>query len=359
MEKETVICGVQQLGVGIPNVVEAYNWYIKAFGTDIMVVDALGVAERMLPYTGGKPRPRRAVLAANLKGGGGLEVWQPMDNNITFPAEPAALGDYGISVGKVKTTDIKRAYEHFGRMEGASVLTSVLDTPYGRKHFYITDPYKNIFEIIEDSYVFVDLKDYATGGIHGCVMGVSDMDKSIDFYAKLIGYDKVVYDETGVFEDLKALPGGDGRFRRVVIATTAPLSGSLADLYGTAEIELLQAFDRTPKKIFEGRWWGDPGFIQLCFDVKNMNGMRERAKALGHDFVCDGGEDFKMAEADGHFTYVEDPDGTLIELVETFRIPVYKKLGIFLNLRSKNPRKKLPRLVLKALKFLRVESISS
>ena len=83
MEKPTIICGVQQVGVGIKDVVEAYNWYIKAFGVDILVADALGVAERMLPYTGGKPRPRRAVLAANLKGGGGLEVWHR--NLLTCP----------------------------------------------------------------------------------------------------------------------------------------------------------------------------------------------------------------------------------------------------------------------------------
>lgn len=32
MNKETVICGVQQVGVGVADVAEAYNWYIKAFG---------------------------------------------------------------------------------------------------------------------------------------------------------------------------------------------------------------------------------------------------------------------------------------------------------------------------------------
>lgn len=357
MEKPTIICGVQQVGVGIKDVVEAYNWYIKAFGVDILVADALGVAERMLPYTGGKPRPRRAVLAANLKGGGGLEVWQPMDNNITPPKEAAALGDYGIAVCKVKALEIERAYSHFGQLEGASLLGGISEAPYGKRHFYITDPYGNIFEIVEDDYTLFNLKQYPTGGVHGAVIGVSDMDKSIDFYARLLGYDKVLFDSTGEFEDLKGLPGGNGVFRRVLITTTAPLQGPFAELYGYGVIELLQAYDRTPKKVFEGRWWGDPGFIQICFDIRNMEGMRARAKALGHDFVCDGGTDFKMAEADGHFTYVEDPDGTLIELVETYRVPVYKKLGIYLNVKNKDARKTLPRLIMRAMKFLRVKNI--
>lgn len=358
MKDNTVVCGVQQVGVGVFDVVEAYNWYIKAFGCDIKVVDDYGVAERMLPYTGGKPRPRRAVLAVNLKGGGGFEVWEPKDNNITPPAEPAMLGDKGIAVCKVKATDIGKAFSHLKTVEGAAMITDILPSPYGPRHFYLRDPYGNIFEVVEDKYVFVDLKDYATGGTHGAVIGVTDMDRSISYYAQLLGFDKVVYDQTGEFDDLKALPGGQGRFRRVILETSGKPEGPLSDLYGTACIELLQAFDRTPKKIFEGRLWGDPGFIQICFDVRNMEGMRSRIQSLGGDFICDSGTDFKMEAADGRFTYVEDPDGTLIELVETFKIPILKKWGIFLNLANKDDRKPLPRLITRALKFMRVKSIS-
>lgn len=359
MKSDAVICGVQQVGVGVADVVEAYNWYIKAFGCDVKVVDTLGTAERMLPYTGGKPRDRRAVLACNIKGGGGFEVWQPMDNNITFPSEPVKVGDLGISVCKIKAVDVKAAYDHIAATEGAKLITGVIDTPYGKKHFYLSDPYGNIFEVVEDDYVFMDAKGYTTGGTHGVLVGVTDMDKSLEFYAEFLGFDKVLYDVTGVYDDLKALPGGDGRFRRALITTSAPFEGPLSDLYGTAAIELVQAFDRTPSKVFDGRWWGDPGFIQICFDVRNMEGMRERARSVGHEFVCDGGVDFKMGDADGHFTYVEDPDGTLIELVETFRIPVLKKLGIYINLKNKDSKKKLPRFILKALSLLRVKRIEA
>jgi hypothetical protein len=145
----------------------------------------------------------------------------------------------------------------------------------------------------------------------------------------------------------------------VLLGSSAPLRGAFSDLYGTSCIELVQALDFTPVKIFDGRWWGDPGFIQICFDVVNMDGMRERVKALGQDFVCDSGTDFQMSGADGHFTYVEDPDGTLIELVETFRVPVHKKLGIYLDLRKRDASRKLPRWLLKAFKLLRVRGISN
>ena len=355
---ETVICGIQHIGVGVCDVVEAYNWYIKAFGCDVMIADADGVAERMLPYTGGKPRRRRAILAVNLQGGAGFEVWQPMDGNIHKPAAEARLGDYGTFAGRVKCADLDAAYAHFQALEGAKLLGNISLSPCGQKHFFMSDPYGNIYDIVEDGYRFVEL-GLPTGGVDGEMIGVSDMDRSLRFYAELVGFDKVIYDETGTFGDLAPLPGGNGRFRRVRIAPSGPSEGPLSDIYGQGSIELFQAIEpeQAPVKLYEGRWWGDPGFIQLCFDIKNMKGIRERALALGHDFVCDGGEDFKMDAADGHFTYVEDPDGTLIEFVETFKIPVLPKLGIYLNLKKRDERRKLPRFLLKALRFMRIASI--
>ena len=60
-----------------------------------------------------------------------------------------------------------------------------------------------------------------------------------------------------------------------------------------------------------------------------------------------------MGEANGHFTYVEDPDGTLIEFVETFKIPIVKKLGLYLNLAGKDDHKQLG--ILKLLRFAKVK----
>jgi hypothetical protein len=60
-----------------------------------------------------------------------------------------------------------------------------------------------------------------------------------------------------------------------------------------------------------------------------------------------------MGEAAGHFTYIEDPDGTLIEFVETRKIPIVKKWGWYLNLQKRPAEKRLPDWMLKALKFNR------
>jgi hypothetical protein len=124
-------------------------------------------------------------------------------------------------------------------------------------------------------------------------------------------------------------------------------------LLGDSYIELVEAIDYVPKNIFENRYWGDLGFIHLCFDIKNMQALKLHCQKNGHPFTIDGGSGFEMGEAAGHFTYCEDPDGILIEFVETKKIPILKKLGWYLDLKKRKPEKPLPNWMLKALKMNR------
>ena len=351
-----VICGIQQVGIGVADVMEAFGWYMKAFGCDIKILDDDGVAERMLPYTGGRPQPRHAILAINLRGGGGFEIWQPKGRALRYLDEKPCLGDIGIFACKVKSSDIERSYNYLQHTFGVVLSGNIEVNPAGKRHFFLYDPYGNLFEIEEDGYVFSNV-DKPTGGVNGVIIGVSDMEKSAAFYGKLLGYDTVVYDETGVFNDLRAINGGENRLRRMMLKPSAPLQGPLCEVMGTSHIELVQSLEAVkPVRLYENRWWGDPGFIHLCFDIRDMAGVKKIAEDLGHPFVCDSGSDFQMGEADGHFTYVEDPDGTLIEFVETFKIPVLKKFGIYLHLKNRDERKPLPRYITKALRFLRVKT---
>jgi hypothetical protein len=113
--------------------------------------------------------------------------------------------------------------------------------------------------------------------------------------------------------------------------------------------------DRQPRKIFENRFWGDQGFIHLCFDIKGMEELETECKENGYPFTVDSSNVFDMGEASGHFSYIEDPDGTLIEFVETHKIPIVKKIGWYLTIGKNNPEKRLPPWLLKMLKFNRVK----
>ena len=351
--KEKVICGLQQVGVGVRNAEETWKWYRENFGLDIPIVADEGVAERMLPYTGGKPQPRYAVLAITLQSGGGLEIWEPRGRQLNYPPVQPKWGDLGILIARIKSRDVAATYDEFAR-KGFSLLSAPSVSFAGEKHFYMSDPWNNLLEIVENDYVMVRSKTFLTGGAMGAVLGVSDIDRSVAFYGKLLGYDEVIADKTEVFDELKGLPGGERRLRRVLLGHSKPFEGPLSELMGPSRLELVQALDEKPVKLYAGRYWGDPGFIHLCFDVRNMDAVEADCKAIGHPFVCDSGADFDMGDANGHFTYIEDPDGTLIEFVETFRVPVVKKLGFYIDFKRREDRKPLPRWMIRALRFLRV-----
>ena len=219
---EKIICGIQQVGIGVRNVAESWKWYKDNFGFDTKIFGAEGVAERMLPYTGGKPQPRYAILVYNLRGGAGFEVWEPRGRELNYVSFEPALGDLGIYACKIKSRNVRAAYAQLSKAEGARLLTEVTKTPDGREHFFLYDPWNNLFEVETDSYVFMD-EDKNTGGGNGAVLGVTDMDKSVKFYSTLMDYDKVEYDVTGVQADLNGVPGGQYPLRRVLLSRSKPI----------------------------------------------------------------------------------------------------------------------------------------
>ncbi|MFA6927105.1 MAG: VOC family protein, partial [Bacteroidales bacterium] len=251
---------------------------------------------------------------------------------------------------KIKCSDITSAYRTFMR-KGLNVLNEPITSPWGKEHFFVRDPWGNLFDIEEDHYVFVRAS-HLTGGGNGVTLGVTEMDHSLEFYRNLLDYDTVVSDTSGVFEDLNGIPGSENTLRRVLLKRSKPLQGPMSELMGTSHLELIQTLSSIPSGIYEGRMWGDPGFIHLCFDIRNMDTLQKEAETLGHPFVCDSGSGFDMGDANGHFSYVEDPDGTLIEFVETFRIPVIKRLGLYIDLRNKDDKNPLSRFITKSLRLL-------
>ena len=346
-----IISGIQQVGIGVANVHEGFNWYNQKFGMDVPIFEEAAEANLMLPYTGGQPQKRHAILAINLKGGGGFEIWQ-YTSRVPQPASfVPQLGDLGLYCAKMKTDNIQATYNEL-KTAGTKIMGEITSTPTGKKHFFVHDPWGNLFEIVEDDVWFGrGLKH--TGGPIGMIIGVSDVEKSIQFYKNILGYDQVLFNEEDTFTDLSPLPGGKGKFKRAILTHSEGRKGPFSSMFGKSYIELVEAKEYKPRKIFENRFWGDLGFIHLCFDVKNMEALKNKCASAGHPFTIDGGAGFEMGEAAGHFTYIEDPDGTLIEFVETKKIPIMKKMGWYLDLRQRDPEKPLPNWMLKALRFNR------
>lgn len=349
-----IISGIQQIGIGVKDLQESWKWYNKYFKMNVCIFEEEAVAEFMLHYTNGQPRKRHALLAINMHGGGGFEIWQHKDKEPTLAKESLNFGDLGINVCKMKTHKIKELYNYF-KTENLNLVTELITSIDKRLMFYMQDPWGNYFQFIEEKNVFLNDKNL-NGGCFGAIIGVSNIEKSLKVYKEILGFDKIICDVTAEFDDLKNLNGGTKKFRRVIIEHSAERKGAFSELLGPAQIELIESLDSlNTKKIFENRIWGDPGFIHLCFDIRNMQALKEECKNIGHNFTVDSSEainkTFDMGDASGNFAYISDPDGTPIEFVETFKIPLFKKFGLYIKLSKKNPEKKLPKWMLRFLKF--------
>jgi catechol 2,3-dioxygenase-like lactoylglutathione lyase family enzyme/uncharacterized glyoxalase superfamily protein PhnB len=357
--KGYVISGIQQMGIGVINVHEAWKWYIQQFGMDCRVFDEEAEARLMLPYTGGQPRSRHAILALNLQSGGGFEIWQYKDREPIKIKEAIKIGDLGIMACKMKVKSITETLASF-KKNGIEIIAEPSTDPSGKMVFFIKDPFGNLFQLVEAVDWFRDEKK-CTGGSYGAIIGVTDIEKSRVIYSDILGYDEVVYDTTGMFSDLADLPGGKNECRRVLLKRTKPFTGPFSKVLGQSVIELISNPGKPGKRIFENRFWGDPGFIHLCYDMRGMDELKSFCERKGFPFTVDSkksreGNSFDMGEAAGHFSYIEDPDGTLIEFVETHKMPIFKKLGFYFDLRKRDPNKPLPNWMVKALRFSRVKN---
>ena len=102
MTKQSVISGIQQIGIGVPDAHEAWKWYRDHFGMDIEVFEDQADAELMTKHTGDKVLSRHAILALNMQGGGGFEIWQQTKQEAQKPSFELSLGDLGIFSCKIK-----------------------------------------------------------------------------------------------------------------------------------------------------------------------------------------------------------------------------------------------------------------
>lgn len=335
------ISGIQQVGIGVENLEEAWAWYAKHFGMDLPIFNDEAEAALMINYTGGKVHKRKAVLAMNLQGGGGFEVWQFTSRTPT-KSPKVEVGDLGITHVHMRTQNAAKAHNYFKGLKDIQV-GELKKNALGNDCFELMDPFGNQFKIIEDDYQFMKT-DALTGGVVGVTFGVSNIEESLQLFQEGFKYNQVKSRELDK----------DGT-ERVWLSSSEQKPSAFSDLLGPTTLELVCNSKTNGKKLFKDRFWGDLGFIHCCFDVQKMTHLREQCKQIHHPFTVDSENSFDMGEAAGQFAYVETKDSTLIELVETHKVPILKKIGWYINLKNKKVQKPLPRFIFKVLSKGRVK----
>lgn len=322
------ITGIQQVGIGVHDADHAKYLYRSMFGMNALVFDDIAEARLMTRYTGDTIHKRRAILTMNMNGGGGFEIWQFLSRTASSHQQDIQLGAPGINQVKIKAVCIDRARQYLQAADALHV-SAIEQTPDGKNSFVVQDPYGNHFQIVEGKDWFKQ-NGNSIGGVTGVSIGVRDMDKALVFYQQILGAPEVIYD---------SVVAG---LRKVLLYKPLSKQGAFSKLLGGIEIELIQDLHTEHPHVFEGRYWGDRGFIHVCLDVTDMDALKQEVEAAGYPFTVDSAHAFAMETASGRFCYVEDPDGTLIELVQTHKVPILKKLGLYLNLSKRKANRPLP-----------------
>lgn len=352
--KPYYVHGLQHLGLGTSDLVKTWKWYKKHFGIDIPMFDSVADAELMRIYTNNKTVSKRAAMVYNIQGGAAMEILELRSEQTQEPSFEVQLGDLGIFAAKTKVPaqNFNAAISKLNK-SGESWLGGPFKLNDDVQVAMMKDP-NGLFVQVTHGDNFYTKGPHLTGGIAGCIIGCSDIEKSKEFY-ELLGYSEVLFEGEGRFDDFALMPGGDGDFKRCILKQKGPITGGFSEVFGETYVELVQTLSRIPRKIYEDRIWGDTGFAHLGFDVKGMAKLEEELSNAGHPFTCDSSNGLHMGKTRVHCTYVEDPDGTLIELIEVYKIPIIEKWGIFMNIEKRSPYKPLRKTMLKLSRFTRIK----
>jgi catechol 2,3-dioxygenase-like lactoylglutathione lyase family enzyme len=142
-------------------------------------------------------------------------------------------------------------------------------------------------------------------------IGVSDMPSSLRFYAAL-GFTDIAFDYSGPLPGLSTLTGHESTQARVVFLRT-----NNPTVLGRASIKLVQLLDRTPPALPAGQAWGEPGICEVCVHVHDQADFYRELVAGGHTGLMEPNEsDLPPYQTHCGLSYVADPDGAKIELIE-------------------------------------------
>ena len=334
------------MGIGVANLTSRWEDIRAHFGFDTIIFREHAQAQLMTRYTRGIIESRDAMLAYNLFGGGGFEIWQYVSRVPHRNKLHALPGDLGIYAVKLHSANVHKAHRHLSG--SSSVVCTDITIKESTPSFFCRDRDNNIFQVVEGTpALYRNL--HPIGGVSGVIIGCSNIDAALPLYTTLLGY-TVITDDVHTFSPDSFLmqasmekghkdnPATARTIRAVRLASAQNARSPFSALYGASIIELWQMLPHgTPAEshLFHERQWGDVGFIHLCFEVTGMDALKESAMKLGIHFTVDSGTTFSMGEAGGRFAYVEDPDGTLIEFVETHRVRLLKHTSVSVNIKRR------------------------
>lgn len=230
----------------------------------------------------------------NEEGGAILQLVQEEDARIhKFEPDLSQIGILGV---KIKTRKIDQNF-FLRRSRTVKIQTNYTYHPLRRKHFHLVAD-NILFQIFDaEENFFADLNKHNCG-VGGVIIGVSDIEKSGEFYSKILGYDKVIEQTEGVFSDFKDLKNGDKYFKRLILQQTENQDAEYRNFLGNSEVELIEI------QGFADEYTPDFRNSGLNYLSINNNSVIGNLSNIGQEVI--------YKNDDKNLIYFKDPDGLKI-----------------------------------------------
>ena len=148
-------------------------------------------------------------------------------------------------------------------------------------------------------------------GLDHIGIGVSDMVTAMKFYAAL-GFTDLAFDYSGPLPGTSEVSGHSETPARVVY-----LRAANPTVLGRASVKLVHFTDRPNPPRPSGQAWGELGICEVCVHVHGQKEFHRQLVAAGHTSLMEPNEaDLDPYQTHCGLSYVSDPDGAKIELIE-------------------------------------------
>jgi catechol 2,3-dioxygenase-like lactoylglutathione lyase family enzyme len=329
-----MINGMQHIGIGVQNREESYKFYNNALLFSVPMSKHEGYCSGVVPIIE-HDETRNVIISMNPYGGAAVEVFQYTSKTpVPVPAQVDFLYNGYLFYG-VPVKNIEKAVGKVLKNKGRIITDSTVFTPMkdkGWKTAVFTDPFGVTGIMVEYPESFVGYGEGTTkiGGVDYIAIGVSDIERSVDFYKNMLDYDVKVYsskqNSKGIFEgecpEWDGLFGKGRKIKRALLVKSEKPQGTFKHFLKGGMIELIEAEGNTGKHSYDGRKWGDIGFMELCFDVSDIQPAIDALVSKGADLAVPVYTQDMGQKTEASFAYIRDPDGSLIEFAEIKRLPM-------------------------------------
>ncbi len=294
--------GVHHVAIGVKNLGEMKTFYHDILGFNTIFIEFDDSPQEMMEgVIRTKPVHFAMVMFSQEPGGILIELAQmsnPVPRDIR---KDFRYGDIGVSKIVMAVPDIDKFYETSkDRIKFCSKPKLALIPDYGDYHFvYSKDPEENMIEFVSGTDLQTTNK---FGNFRWVGISVMDLESSIEFYQKYLGFDSIYIKTHDSFTGLVDEVSGGNQ--------TEVRSCVLANSKGGGMIELFEVVKPRGRSIPILTKWGDFGYLQACLQCENITDLVSAYNKNGIEFLSE-----LVVNDDASFIYLKDPDGIPLEFL--------------------------------------------